>query len=116
MEMSTAAQNGIGVVAVVFSDGAYGNVKRIQQQAFNNRTIASDLHNPDFVKLAEIAGASRLRVIRRHILPNVLNTATVLASLTVGVVIIAEASLSFLGVGVPPPQPTITATTSISTP
>src|SRR5439155_882641 len=58
-----------------------------------------------FVKLAEIAGASKLRVIKKHILPNVMNTATVLASLTVGVVIIAEASLSFLGVGVPPPQP-----------
>jgi len=63
------------------------------------------LRERDFVKLAEIAGASRYRVIKRHILPNVLNTATVLASLTVGVVIIAEASLSFLGVGVPPPQP-----------
>ena len=63
------------------------------------------LRERDFVKLAEIAGASRWRVIKRHILPNVLNTATVLASLTVGVVIIAEASLSFLGVGVPPPQP-----------
>ena len=63
------------------------------------------LREREFVKLAEIAGASRLRVIRKHILPNVMNTATVLASLTVGVVIIAEASLSFLGVGVPPPQP-----------
>jgi peptide/nickel transport system permease protein len=63
------------------------------------------LREREFVKLAEIAGASRWRVIRRHVLPNVLNTATVLASLTVGVVIIAEASLSFLGVGVPPPQP-----------
>ena len=63
------------------------------------------LRERDFVKLAEIAGASKLRVIRKHILPNVMNTATVLASLTVGVVIIAEASLSFLGVGVPPPQP-----------
>jgi len=63
------------------------------------------LRERDFVKLAEIAGASKLRVIKKHILPNVLNTATVLASLTVGVVIIAEASLSFLGVGVPPPQP-----------
>ena len=63
------------------------------------------LREREFVKLAEIAGASRLRVIRRHILPNVMNTASVLASLTVGVVIIAEASLSFLGVGVPPPQP-----------
>ena len=63
------------------------------------------LRERDYVKLAEIAGASKWRVIKRHILPNVLNTATVLASLTVGVVIIAEASLSFLGVGVPPPEP-----------
>src|SRR5258706_14665707 len=63
------------------------------------------LRERDFVKLAEIAGASKLRVIKKHILPNVMNTATVLASLTVGVVIIAEASLSFLGVAVPPPQP-----------
>jgi acetolactate synthase-1/2/3 large subunit len=61
MEMSTAAQNGIGVVSVVFSDGAYGNVKRIQQQAFNNRTIASDLHNPDFVKLGESFGIASER-------------------------------------------------------
>jgi len=63
------------------------------------------LREREYVKLAEIAGASTWRVIKRHILPNVMNTATVLASLTVGVVIIAEASLSFLGVGVPPPQP-----------
>jgi peptide/nickel transport system permease protein len=63
------------------------------------------LREREFVKLAEIAGASKLRVIYRHILPNVMNTTMVLASLTVGVVIIAEASLSFLGVGVPPPQP-----------
>lgn len=63
------------------------------------------LREREFVKLAEIAGAGSKRVILRHILPNVLNTATVLASLTIGVVIIAEASLSFLGVGVPPPSP-----------
>jgi len=61
MEMSTAAQNNIGVVSVVFSDGAYGNVKRIQQQAFNGRTIASDLHNPDFVKLGESFGIASER-------------------------------------------------------
>ncbi|HJU20135.1 MAG TPA: ABC transporter permease [Stellaceae bacterium] len=63
------------------------------------------LREREFVKLAEIAGASRTRVILRHILPNVMNSAMVLASLTIGVVIIAEASLSFLGVGVPAPQP-----------
>ncbi len=62
MEMSTAAKNGIGVVAVVFSDGAYGNVRRIQQQSFKGRTIASDLHNPDFVKLGESFGVASERV------------------------------------------------------
>jgi len=44
-------------------------------------------------------------VIFRHRLPNVLNSTMVLAGLTLGVVIIAEASLSFPGVGVPPPEP-----------
>jgi peptide/nickel transport system permease protein len=63
------------------------------------------LREREFVKLAEIAGASSVRVILRHILPNVMNSVMVLASLTIGVVIIAEASLSFLGVGVPAPQP-----------
>jgi peptide/nickel transport system permease protein len=63
------------------------------------------LREREFIKLAEIAGASNTRVILRHVLPNVLNSAMVLASLTIGVVIIAEASLSFLGVGVPPPEP-----------
>src|SRR5919204_297270 len=63
------------------------------------------LREREFVKLAEIAGGSRSRIILRHILPNVMNSAMVLASLTIGVVIIAEASLSFLGIGVPPPEP-----------
>jgi acetolactate synthase-1/2/3 large subunit len=62
MEMATAAQHGIGVVAVVFSDGAFGNVKRIQQQSFNNRTIATDLRNPDFVKMADSFGIDAVRV------------------------------------------------------
>ena len=43
--------------------------------------------------------------MRRHILPNVLNSAIVLATLMLGVVIVTEAALSFLGVGVPPPKP-----------
>jgi peptide/nickel transport system permease protein len=63
------------------------------------------LREREFVQLSEVAGASKLRVMIRHILPNVMNTTMVLASLTIGVVIIAEASLSFLGVGVPPPAP-----------
>ena len=63
------------------------------------------LREREFVRLAEVAGASKPRVMIRHIMPNVMNTTLVLASLTIGVVIIAEASLSFLGVGVPPPAP-----------
>jgi peptide/nickel transport system permease protein len=63
------------------------------------------LREREFVQLSEVAGASKLRVMVRHILPNVMNTTMVLASLTIGIVIIAEASLSFLGVGVPPPAP-----------
>lgn len=69
------------------------------------RSEVLTLRERDYVKLAQVAGASKFRIIVKHIVPNVLNTWLVLASLTVGVVIIAEASLSFLGVGVPAPTP-----------
>ena len=61
-ELSTAVQQGLGVVAVVFEDGAYGNVKRMQEDLYGGRVIASELHNPDFVKLAESFGAVAARV------------------------------------------------------
>ncbi len=63
------------------------------------------LKERDFVRLAIVAGCSKWTIMRRHILPNVLNTAIVLATLMLGVVIVTEAALSFLGVGVPPPKP-----------
>ena len=63
------------------------------------------LRERDFVKLAEINGVGKLRIIWRHIIPNVMNTVMVVFSLQVGVAVIIEASLSFLGVGVPPPEP-----------
>jgi peptide/nickel transport system permease protein len=63
------------------------------------------LKEREFVRLAIVAGCSKWTIMRRHILPNVINSAVVLGSLMLGVVIIAEATLSFLGVGVPPPQP-----------
>lgn len=58
-----------------------------------------------FVDLARVAGCSSIRVMARHLLPNVLNTVTVLATLQIGWAIIVEASLSFLGAGIPPPEP-----------
>jgi acetolactate synthase-1/2/3 large subunit len=57
-EMATAVRHRIPLVAIVFNDGAFGNVRRIQQEQFGNRLIASDLANPDFVKFAESFGAA----------------------------------------------------------
>ncbi len=61
-ELSTMARHRLNVVAVVFNDGAFGNVLRIQREAFGGRTIASDLLNPDFVRLAEAFGMDGTRV------------------------------------------------------
>jgi len=60
-ELATAIRHRIPLVAVVFNDGAFGNVRRIQQESFGNRLIGSDLSNPDFVKYAESFGASGRR-------------------------------------------------------
>ncbi|MFI4960351.1 MAG: thiamine pyrophosphate-dependent enzyme [Hyphomicrobiales bacterium] len=60
-ELATAMRHRIPLVAVVFVDGAFGNVRRIQQEQFGNRLIASDLANPDFVKYAESFGATGRR-------------------------------------------------------
>jgi peptide/nickel transport system permease protein len=69
------------------------------------RSEVLSLKERDFVRLAIVAGCSKWTIMRRHLLPNVLNTAIVLATLMLGVVIVTEAALSFLGVGVPPPKP-----------
>ena len=61
-ELSTAVQFKIGVVTLVFNNNAYGNVRRDQRQHFDGRVVASDLVNPDFVKLAESFGVGAARV------------------------------------------------------
>ncbi len=58
----------------------------------------------DYVALARVAGVSHAKILVRHILPNIVNSVIVIATLQLGVVIIFEASLSFLGLGVQPPQ------------
>lgn len=72
----------------------------------NVRAEVLTLKTRDYVSLARIAGASDLRIILRHILPGVVNTIVVLATLRVGGLILAEASLSFLGAGIPAGTPT----------
>jgi len=60
-EMATAIRHRIPLVTVLFNDGAFGNVRRIQQERYGNRLIASDLANPDFVAFAESFGATAMR-------------------------------------------------------
>jgi peptide/nickel transport system permease protein len=63
------------------------------------------LKERDYVRLATVAGCSQAKIMWTHILPNVANSAIVIATLQVGVSINTEATLSFLGVGVAPPEP-----------
>jgi acetolactate synthase-1/2/3 large subunit len=60
-ELSTARKHGIGLVTVVFNDGAYGNVRRSQIEQFEGRVLGTDLLNPDFVQLAESFGVRGAR-------------------------------------------------------
>ena len=60
-EMATAIRHRIPLVTIVFNDGAFGNVRRIQEERFGNRLIASDLADPDFVAFAESFGAHAAR-------------------------------------------------------
>jgi acetolactate synthase I/II/III large subunit len=60
-ELATAVQHDIRTVTIVFNDGGYGNVRRMQQDLYGGRVIASDLKNPDFVGFAESFGAAARR-------------------------------------------------------
>ena len=76
-----------------------GNVRNVRAEVLTLKTR-------DYVALAKIAGASDFRILMRHIFPGVVNTIVVLATLRVGGLILAEASLSFLGAGIPAQTPT----------
>jgi peptide/nickel transport system permease protein len=78
-------------IAAQFARMSRGDVLRIKRQGY--------------VDLARVAGASPLRIMVKQILPNMIGTITVLATLVIGQLILLEASLSFLGVGVPAPTP-----------
>lgn len=63
--------------------------------------------NKEYVQAARVIGVTPLRIMRRHVLPNVLGPVMVLATIQVALAIITEATLSFLGVGVPPTSPSL---------
>ena len=60
-EIATAVQHKIPLISIIFNDNAFGNVKRMQQENVNGRTIATDLANPNFVRLAETLGAAGIQ-------------------------------------------------------
>lgn len=63
--------------------------------------------NKEYVQAARVIGVSPMRIMRRHVLPNVMGPVLVLATIQVAAAIIIEATLSFLGVGVPPTSPSL---------
>jgi peptide/nickel transport system permease protein len=70
------------------------------------RAETLQLKTTDYVSFAKLSGASNIRIMYKHILPGVFSTFLVIATLTVGTVILVESILTFLGVGVPGPTPT----------
>lgn len=63
--------------------------------------------NKEYVQAARVIGVPKLRIMASHVLPNVVGPVLVVATLNLGLAILAEATLSFLGVGVPPTQPSL---------
>ena len=61
-EMATAVKYSINTVIIVFNDNAYGNVQRAQVEEFGGHVIGTNLHNPDFVQMAESYGVKGIRV------------------------------------------------------
>lgn len=60
-ELSTAVQYAVDIVTIIFNDNKYGNVQRQQDEWFAGRRLCSDLHNPDFARLAEVFGATGMK-------------------------------------------------------
>lgn len=92
---------GAGVASVVIAVG----ITSTPAFARLTRAVALTLREQDFVAAARVVGASDLRILRRHILPNSLPPIIVQASLGVGTTILTASALGFLGLGVEPPTP-----------
>jgi peptide/nickel transport system permease protein len=86
-------------VIIILAVGGWASYARVI------RSEVLSLKNHDFVTMSMVMGGGRGWIIRRHIIPNVLSSLVVLATLQVGAAILSEGSMSFLGIGVPPPAP-----------
>jgi peptide/nickel transport system permease protein len=84
---------------LVIGVGSWANYARVI------RSVTLSVREQEFVQAARCLGGSKSRIVLRHILPNLLSTVIVLATLELARAILAESTLSFLGLGVQPPQP-----------
>src|SRR3954470_21860396 len=97
------AQNSVAFGVLILSITLTGWV----QYARTVRGSTMVERNKEYVQAARVTGVAPLRIMRRHVLPNVLGPVLVLATIHVATAIITEATLSFLGVGVPPTSPSL---------
>lgn len=95
-----AVGTGLGTIVVVFGVAGWVIYARLV------RGTVLSLRSREFVEAAHALGASNLRIIAQHVLPNVVTPVIILATLRVASVIVWESGLSFLGLSVPPPTPT----------
>ena len=96
--MALGAGNGTVIVAIAITRVPFGG--RVI------RSVVLSLKEMSYVEAARSLGASNMRIMFRHILPQCIAPYLILATTHLGVAIIIEASLGFLGVGIPPPTPT----------
>jgi len=99
LALASVIPSGMGIVILIVSVFGWSHFARIV------RGEVLSLKERDFVALAKVAQAGPWRIMLRHILPNLVNTLTVLVTLDVGGVIMFEAAFSFIGFGVQPPTP-----------
>jgi peptide/nickel transport system permease protein len=100
LALASLRRPSLGYLIVILGALGWANYARVL------RSEVLRLRASDFVLLARIAGAGRIRILYKHVLPNIANTLIVLATLQLGATVIAAASLDFLGLGVPATTPT----------
>lgn len=101
--ISREQHESLAVLVLVFAIG----ISNWVQYARTVRSVALVERSREYVQAAAVTGVHPLRIIFRHILPNVLGPVLVIATINLALAIITESTLSFLGVGVPPTQPSL---------
>ncbi|MBI4296451.1 MAG: ABC transporter permease [Chloroflexi bacterium] len=102
LALAIAAILGVGTVNLVVALG----ISMVPSHARLMCAQALSIRENDYILAGRVMGASNLRIMVRHVLPNAFPPIMVMLTLEMGMVILAEAGLSFLGLGVPPPTPT----------